>query len=56
MIQNRFFDVTEKFQTMNERPSKTELVIKKQKVNDNKQKIDYKTDLKLDNVDELDSS
>ena len=56
MIQNHFFDITEKYQTMNEKPSKSELAIKKFKVNDTKQKIDYKTGIKLDDVDDLDKS
>lgn len=55
-IQNHFFDITEKFQTMNEKPSKTEILIKKQKADNKKQKIDYKTNIQLDNVDDLDSS
>ena len=56
LIQNRFFDTTEKFQTMNEKPSKSELAIRKHKIDDKKQKIDYKTNIELDNVNELDTS
>lgn len=56
IIQNHFFDATEKFQTMNEKPNKTELTIKKQKTGDKKEKIDYKTDITLDNIDDLDKS
>lgn len=41
---------------MNEKPSKTEILIKKQKADNKKQKIDYKTNIQLDNVDDLDSS
>ena len=56
IIQNHFFDATEKFQTMNEKPSKTELTIKRNKTDNKKEKIDYKTDITLDNIDELDKS
>ena len=56
IIQNHFFDATEKFQTMTERPNKTELTIRKYKAEDKKEKIDYKTDLQLDNIDDLDKS
>ena len=56
IIQNHFFDSTEKFQTMNEKPSKTELSIKRNKTQNNKKKIDIKTDITLDNIDELDKS
>ena len=56
IIQNHFFDATEKFQTMNEKPNKTELTIKKHKTEDKKEKIDYKTDITLDNIDDLDKS
>lgn len=56
IIQNHFFDSTEKFQTMNEKPSKTELTIKRNKTQNNKEKIDIKTDITLDNIDELDKS
>lgn len=56
IIQNHFFDSTEKFQTMNEKPSKSELAIRKHKIDDKKQKIDYKTNIELDNVNELDTS
>ncbi len=56
IIQNHFFDATEKFQTMNEKPNKTEVTIKKYKTEDKKEKIDYKTDLQLDNIDDLDKS
>jgi hypothetical protein len=41
---------------MNEKPNKTELTIKRNKSEDAKQKIDIKTDIKLDNIDDLDSS
>lgn len=56
IIQNHFFDATEKFQTMNEKPNKTEITIKKNKTDDKKEKIDFKTDIKLDNIDDLDKS
>jgi len=56
IIQNNIFDSKEKFQTMNEKPNKTELTIKRNKSEDAKQKIDIKTDIKLDNIDDLDSS
>ena len=56
IIQNNIFDSKEKFQTMNEKPNKTELIIKRNKSEDAKQKIDIKTDIKLDNIDDLDSS
>ncbi len=56
IIQNHFFDSTEKFQTMNEKPSKTELSIKRNKTQNNKEKIDIKTDITLDNIDELDTA
>ena len=56
IIQNHFFDATEKFQTMNEKPSKTELTIKRYKTDNKKEKIDYKTDITLDNIDELDKT
>ena len=56
IIQNHFFDATEKFQTMNEKPSNTELTIKRYKTENRKEKIDYKTDITLDNVDDLDKS
>jgi hypothetical protein len=41
---------------MNEKPSKTELIIKRNKTQNNKEKIDIKTDITLDNIDELDKS
>jgi hypothetical protein len=41
---------------MNEKPSKTELSIKRNKTQNNKEKIDIKTDITLDNIDELDKS
>jgi hypothetical protein len=41
---------------MNEKPSKTELTIKRNKTDNKKEKIDYKTDITLDNIDELDKS
>jgi hypothetical protein len=41
---------------MNEKPSKTELSIKKYKTENKKEKIDFKTNLKLDNIDDLDKS
>jgi hypothetical protein len=41
---------------MNEKPSKTEIIIKKNKSDDKKEKIDYKTDIKLDNIDDLDKA
>jgi hypothetical protein len=41
---------------MNEKPNKTEVTIKKYKTEDKKEKIDYKTDLQLDNIDDLDKS
>ena len=56
IIQNHFFDATEKFQTMNEKPSNTELTIKRYKTENRKEKIDYKTDITLDNIDDLDKS
>ncbi len=56
IVQNHFFDSTEKYQTMNEKPSKTELSIKKYKTENKKEKIDFKTNLKLDNIDDLDKS
>ena len=56
IIQNHFFDATEKFQTINEKQSNTELTIKRYKTENRKEKIDYKTDITLDNVDDLDKS
>ena len=41
---------------MNEKPSKSELAIRKHKIDNKKQKIDYKTNIELDNVNELDTS
>jgi hypothetical protein len=41
---------------MNEKPSKTELCIKRNKTQNNKEKIDIKTDITLYNIDELDKS
>ena len=41
---------------MNEKPSNTELTIKRYKTENRKEKIDYKTDITLDNVDDLDKS
>ena len=56
IIQNHFFDSTEKFQTMTEKANKTELTIKRYKTENKKQKIEFKTDIKLDDVDDLDKS
>ncbi|PZM87492.1 MAG: hypothetical protein DLD55_01050 [candidate division SR1 bacterium] len=56
LIQNYFFDTTQKYQTMMKKNSKTELMIEKFKIQNTKQKIDYKTELKIDNIDQLDHS
>jgi hypothetical protein len=41
---------------MTEKANKTELTIKRYKTENQKQKIDFKTDIKLDNIDDLDKS
>lgn len=55
-IQNHFFDTTQKYQTNFSKTSKTDLLIQKFKIENNKQKIDYKTKLELENIDKIDSS
>jgi len=56
IIQDHFFNSTEKYQTMTERANKTELTIQRCKTENQKQKIDYKTNVTLDNIDDLDKS
>ena len=56
IIQDHFFNSTEKYQTMTERANKTELTIQRSKTENQKQKIDYKTNVTLDNIDDLDKS
>lgn len=55
-IQNNFFDTTKKYQTIFPKPNHTKILIEKFKIHDTKQKIDYKTEIKLDNIDKLDQS
>ena len=56
IIQDHFFNSTEKYQTMTERANKTELTIQRCKTGNKKQKIDYKTNVTLDSIDDLDKS
>lgn len=56
VIQNHFFDSTQKYQTTFNKISKTDLMIEKFKTQNSKQKIDYKTELNLEGVDKLDQS
>lgn len=56
VIQNHFFDTTEKYQTVFPKNSKTDLLIQKFKIENTKQKIDYKTKLEIENVDKIDTS
>ena len=56
VIQNHFFDSTQKYQTTFNKISKTDLMIEKFKIQNTKQKIDYKTELNLEGVDKLDQS
>ncbi|PZM87005.1 MAG: hypothetical protein DLD55_03625 [candidate division SR1 bacterium] len=56
VIQNHFFDSTQKYQTTFNKISKTDLMIEKFKTQNSKQKIDYKTELNLKDIDKLDHS
>ena len=55
-IQNHFFDTTEKYQTNFAKTSQTDIAIEKFKIQNTKQKIDYKTKLELNNFDKIDTS
>lgn len=56
VIQNHFFDSTQKYQTTFNKISKTDIMIEKFKTQNSKQKIDYKTELNLKDIDKLDDS
>ncbi len=56
VVQNHFFDTTEKYQTVFHKNSKTELLIEKFKIGNTTKKIDYKTKLEIENVDKIDTS
>lgn len=56
VIQNHFFDTTQKYQTTFNKINTTDLLIEKFKIQNTQQKIDYKTELNLENVDKLDHS
>lgn len=55
-IQDHFFNTTQKYQTTFNKINKTELMIEKFKTQNTKQKIDFKTELKIDHLDKLDKS
>ncbi|RAL56769.1 hypothetical protein BSK20_00675 [SR1 bacterium human oral taxon HOT-345] len=55
-IQNHFFDTTEKYQTNFAKTSQTDIAIEKFKIQNTKQKIDYKTKLELNNFDKIDTA
>lgn len=55
-IQNNFFDTTEKYQNNFSKPNATQLLLEKNKNQENKQKIEYKTWIQLENIDQLDRS
>jgi len=54
-IQDYFIDDHIKYQTNYKKYSKVDIAIEKFKVQNNKQKIDYKTEIKLDDTKDLDS-
>lgn len=56
MVQNHFFDATEKYQTNHPKHNPTTLLIEKAKIQNTKQKIEYKTAIQLDKVEQLDTS
>lgn len=56
VIQNHFFDSTKKYQTTFNKVNKIDLMIEKFKIQNSKQKIDYKTELNLEGIDKLEKS